>query len=1630
MWYCGEPTPVSNTVFDSPLQIFDDFGNTYDLPDVAQPANRMQLLPCDFDAVINGANFNFEVDFYDPSGVGFNAGTPAATAARNVVCQVLTDLSFMLDASPNCNGSPPTLRIQIQPSMSSWSPMGYVLGMASAYYYNYSTPNGTKPGYVHNSVWRTINGGEDPTSYPFVNGDSFYHGFMRFNFHPNINWNFDMTNTTWTNTFNYPDFYQVVLHEVTHMLGISSLIAENGASKFQPIAGGYTPPGTGLYTRYDKYLHHNFNLPVPSPLLNNTDNCYNITFTPPATDLIEDCYSIRFLGTYSPVADLWVYSPGTFVNASSLSHFSNQFSAGCDNTPYLMRPSIDNGSSGYAIRRPTNEEVEALCAIGYHTEPIYGDGTLPFHTSQNGIPVPVCGSIAAGVDDEGLNCHDGYYFSACDFPVQILISDILANDIGVNPTLDLTCISAIVGGAIFTTSSTAITITNAGGGLNVLSYIPTSSTTGEAANTTFIYFYVTPCIEDCDHVQDCNMVCNPTVDGSSSCTLNYNTYPNVTLYLNDLSNCAFDGWYRCHESPNYWPDISPGYPLYAFPNPGTGCIGQWAKLLQFTTSSWQAYSEITANTVHIEQGKKYILSFYRTVAGGLILPNYNRQLDNLYIDLAMASDNYCDYSYGYLNLPLSGPQHIYHETNIPPLQPWRQAIQCFTADQDYDQLLVYGLENLPTAALGIDRQAYYLFDDVIILPDGFAEDTTILVPCCNPATLVGDSCNIIPNVFYTWQQQLSYPDGEWVTIPDETDPIYTTPAICGDTCQQFRLIRNINTESPDFPITGNFACLIDTAYFTLCPNCCPPITIPEIADNDALSCCLDTILFTLAPNSAPYVTNNPSTDNRPAYIVTASGTWTPAANDFVSLGLVASGSNIHMDVDLIIPADVNLTISDMTLFFSPNTRILVQRGGSLTLNSIQGITTLTGLCNSMWQGIQAEGPGLGTLRNIDPITSLPNYGMVTAFANTHIENAIIGIAAANLPLIDVYNIGLLYTNNPIFNPGNNSVYPTLTAVLLTAYINYPTAVASSGGVCRVFSQTTFNNCFHGVNLCWYNNASAPVCTIENAVFTSNNLLYPFINVAAAPRTEAGVYLANYRNLEIATGNTFAGLKYGVRAEEANSILIRQNSFNNCSVGVSAASFALNPLASFYKTIENNFNDCRTAMQFSGTSMHIGNNNINTLSPADNSSIGIFVRGCHFDIQPQNTFNNCYFGCILMNNGLDPSTIKNNDFNNNVIGVWAFGNNGFPFAGGVQITCNRFDNGAIAIAVQDYIVGGALLTVGSLDNQGDCTIGNQNPADNVFNQTPGLPSIFTDIMAQQTGGTFTYFHRADIPGIAQFMPTITGNVTNSQCVSPPDSPEENCGNRNLLSDDEIRGLDVTGLLNREMLRKATYYKEEGTEAAAIDLLQSVNNEYAQRLLLNKCMDTNNAEGVTQILAALPNTTPEQQHYRRTAQILWGLQSQNRTVLQLTPQEETDLRAIAAQYSPASFNAQTMLLTAYGEEHPALLPDFPAFLDTAFLHQVIEQGVNFKNEKPVIQQQAIGVLYPNPAQNIVYMPYHLSDKQNASFELYNCTGQLIYSQSLIQTGLLQYNTTHLPNGIYFYHVKIAGEVPLISKLVLVH
>ncbi|MBK8472179.1 MAG: hypothetical protein IPL33_08405 [Sphingobacteriales bacterium] len=413
---------------------------------MTQPADRSLLSTCDFnaDGTLSGGHFSFQVDFFDDPGIGFNDPTFGA-AARAVVCQALRDMSFLIEASPDCNGLPPVLRLKIDASMNEYPTSALdpiVLGRANPLYYNFSNPSGQMPGWVHNSVWRTVNGGEDPTNYPFVNGEPVYHGMMRFNFHPNISWNFDPQNVLSAPQF---DLYSVVLHEICHLLGFASLVTDNGTSDIDPL-GGYTPSNSGLYTNYDRLLVRNES--SYSPLLSPVNNCYDITFQGNINVLTDPCNVILLrdvnTGLYLPVV-----APNGWIDNVEMSHLDDIGGPfACNSTHYLMNRSVIQNALGQSFRRPTDAEINLLCSMGYKSSGVYGDGSLSFHSVVSGNNPPACGEFVAGVDDDGANCHDHFVF--CELPGTISISTILANDIGVLPNIDANCIEPVVGNITFT----------------------------------------------------------------------------------------------------------------------------------------------------------------------------------------------------------------------------------------------------------------------------------------------------------------------------------------------------------------------------------------------------------------------------------------------------------------------------------------------------------------------------------------------------------------------------------------------------------------------------------------------------------------------------------------------------------------------------------------------------------------------------------------------------------------------------------------------------------------------------------------------------------------------------------------------------------------------------------------------------------------------------------------------------------------------------------------------------------------------------------------------------------------------------------------------------------------------------
>lgn len=255
-------------------------------------------------------NFTYQ-DQIDSSGFGFDDSTEGAKR-RATVSAVGDYLNTVLDE----NGSVDLLWLA-----STNEPSGSTLGaMGSSYFTNQGVDDGL--------VFKHITTGVDP-----LGGE--VDGGGRINF--GRNWNSDHTATTGGSEF---DLFTVVLHEITHALGVSSLIDEtDGSAEIE-----------GTYSRFDTFLSG------PSG-----DFLTGSTFTGNVADLTSDAVKFTTLND----GDLDIYSPDPYVTGSSISHLDFTHNA-------VMNPAI---SPGVEKRTFSAQDLALLETIGYDLVAVPEPGT-------------------------------------------------------------------------------------------------------------------------------------------------------------------------------------------------------------------------------------------------------------------------------------------------------------------------------------------------------------------------------------------------------------------------------------------------------------------------------------------------------------------------------------------------------------------------------------------------------------------------------------------------------------------------------------------------------------------------------------------------------------------------------------------------------------------------------------------------------------------------------------------------------------------------------------------------------------------------------------------------------------------------------------------------------------------------------------------------------------------------------------------------------------------------------------------------------------------------------------------------------------------------------------------------------
>lgn len=1585
----------SNSVF----KIYDRFGNEHDYEDIVQQKKSIENCI--------GHNIIFEIDYVDEATNDFGFGNATyGDDAKVVLCQVLKDLSHLIVVTQNpCDGSPPIMRLEVREEQT---PPGY-FASASSYYYNFSDAARDVPDIVYGSVWKLINGGADPTIYPEIGislGDDVNHALINVNFHESIGYSYDLS------TFppaaidlvnnNNIDFYQVILHEVMHILGFASWLDSDGTSKV-----GNDDTGAGLYTRYDKYL---MDLPTGTNAIfhNVLDGCYAYQYN--SVDLTNDC-NIYFNGVENTVTAP-VYAPDVWDD-SSLSHFYNNCSTG---NYYLMHPSMVGDAIGLPIRVPTPEEAQVLCELGYQLTGNYGDpdaiNPLYFHFSESGpFSLYTCScepdcNYAALVDDQrpvsvspDLPCTANVYTkTACD-PITINFADLVDNDYNIT-TIDPNCLEVIIGNGSITVGANNFTFMDGSIGWNVIRYIDDG--TAPTANTGWIYVDVTPCADlGCTpDPMSCNLICNPSV---TPCGVAEPCFSMISSFALPTSLCnPFPGWAALYNNP--------GYSTIGCLPPG-GAPFDEGVLLLFAGNLGPLLGgsqEGTFTSTNIIEGENYLLSFYIRRDG--INPDGGDVLSNFVVNLSTNTD-FTAVGLPNFSAPIIDPpnfQNVYGTTPFPYQDnQFHQIVTCFSATQDWDRLYFY-----PVVPFVWYSGITVYLDHIQLIEDDFAElfeeDITIPLDCGSCTDLGASICSEIEHLAYRWEV-FDEVSGIWQVILGETEPLLE--GVCDILVPtQYRLTRYMDTAIASVTVDGT-ECIDASVIFTVEPpaSCCD--TSPDLEDIDTpqeLVCCLshEDIIFDHTDNES-YTVGDGST------LSSTILTWADVQTDMAAaFGLAPLAGAEIINGTLIIPRGITLTITNQIVRFGPWGRIIVQNGATLVMNDN---ATLTGTCNTVWQGIRVNGPGTGINRAIEA-DGFFNFGIVDLIVGT-IEDAIIGVAAMNFPLIDVNELAMNTIPSFDFN-----YYTNFSTQFLYTPTTMPTLHLNTGGVCitRAGQGVNFLNCYEGIALGFYRNtnygsAFIPFPSIQGATFNSDGLKYPFSTAPVSLNTESGIHCIRYEILVIGAanepslGNHFEDIKYGTRGIFCNYIGIHSNTVEHCSAGISFVNTNValpnNPL--FVKN--NTMNDCIIGVQAAGANIALQGNTFNNAN-----EMGVFLRGCTFTMDNTNVFNTCLYGVALVSNTLSGSFIENNQYLNCGVPIWSFGDNV-----GVQVACNWFENYVAAgIIVSDYTIGGSLIQVGNFDDQGVCNpLGQVRPANNTF-----MPSgivihdIFSEIAVE-----FDYEYSPE----PNFLPTVnTTTVMPQLCTAFPDGGGICPNLEPPMEGGEIIAIIDENLLNKETIKKVIYYVDEQNEVdSAILLLEDVNTIMADRMLATHYIYTGDYAAADQKLNDLPDNTLDDTYFKQFAQIEKTLEQEGRQWHEMTVSEETMIRNIALSTTKTAYNAQAVLYLAYGEEYPLELADSPSILA-----QNSNLWVNFKAEN-LAKDQVVSKLYPNPSNNFVSMDYNLANEQIATLDIYNMSGILVSKHSMNGKGKLAFSINELVSGIYYYEVNSTQGILTRDKLLVI-
>ena len=809
--------------------VFDRYGNHYSLSDLAiqpfnQPSNST-LISCSGNSVFN---------LYFEQGSGMEGNLTDQTARREVVCKVFEDVSKFINTPLSETGNKVNIWIRDFNNVTTSSIS--VASIGSGFYNLAALNNNYHSGsIVDTEVWKTLHTGVDsyanvgsvlvPNSPTTASAGLFYHGMIAINFNTgnHIQWQTNLRKEVKTTE---TDLYTEVLHQVLHLLGMNSLMNQNGVSVF---GSAYN-----YFSRYDTFLKNNSNNTF---LLGQTglgSTMYNKIFDPAlsTTILAPSCSlpnnlaqtvsntttcsnAIKFFGA----AVLPVYVPQCFEIGSSLSHFEDMLFPTCaapyGNDSYFVMSNLQN--NGQSKRYPQPEERLALNDLGFSLNSAFGsEDTLDGYIDYGGNATE--GILTVGIND-GLNA-DGTFAYTNDVNQNILLSNFLGNDLnatsfeGLQDLTDpLATLSATTG-----SSTTNITLNSSVKGVHLLRYVPKMGAV--SGNITYMYAYVKATM-----LSDCTPNENPN---SCELVLNGNFEQKFDVPTNPGQIEKACGWSAAGltSTPDYCNRLATLASGVSIPSNNFGYQDTELTNLGYAVS-WNQFSLIP------EQISKEII---KTKLKSPLAPNTTYQLSfDVSLTEIVGSVTTAIKWQAYLggNILLANNQmslpvpvtdilksnHISSDT-----ENWDKITIVFTTNGGGEEYLYLGVLNNVMANVPLSHATYYI-DNVSLIPIGNATFNLPSTIAC-PSIVIPNLINYVSNASTTGVfsgEGVTYNNGVYSlnTIGLQTG-IYTISYTYGENGCQKSLYQTIHVYQPVIP-TFSFS-------NSICSGSTPFI-LPTVSDN-------------------------------------------------------------------------------------------------------------------------------------------------------------------------------------------------------------------------------------------------------------------------------------------------------------------------------------------------------------------------------------------------------------------------------------------------------------------------------------------------------------------------------------------------------------------------------------------------------------------------------------------------------------------------------------------------------------------------------------------------------------------------------------------------------------------------------